>query len=277
MNLCNEIKLIALDLDGTLLNDAKEITKRTQHALEAAAAHGIRIVISTGRPLTALPQEVTSLSCIRYVSTADGARIEDLKNGEKLFEGLIPQRMVKPIYDVFDQFDVVDELYIDGQGYISEPDLDRLEEYTANPAVASYVRRTRKAVPDIHDLFDHDIDKAHALFKSYEDRKEAMRLIREIDDFMLCDAFPINLEVSAPGINKGRGLEILGEKIGVTTDEMMAFGDSNNDAAMLQTVGTAVVMGNADESVKEMADVIAPTNEEDGVAIIIERMLAQDK
>ena len=272
MDVQKDIRLIALDMDGTLLNDAKEITARTRQALEAAAARGIAIVISTGRPVTALPQDVLALPCIRYVITADGARIEDLHTGELLFEGLIPKNMVRPIYDIFDRFDVIDEIYIDGQGYISESDLDRLEGYTATPKVADYVRRTRRAVPDIHELFDHDIDKAHALFKTYEDRSEAMRLIRQIGDYMLCDAFPINLEISAPGINKGRGLEILGEKLGITTEQMIAFGDSNNDAAMLKAVGTAVVMGNADPAVKEIADIVAASNEEDGVAQVIEQM-----
>ncbi len=273
MSLYKNVRLIALDLDGTLLNDAKELTERTQRALEAASRSGIEVVLSTGRPVTALPQEVAHFPYIKYALTADGARIENLRTGELLFEGLIPKEMVKPIYDIFDDYDVIEEIYIKGQGYISERDIDHLEEYTTNPAHAAYARRTRKRVEDIHDLLDRDIDKAHALFKSFEDREDAMRRIREIADLELCDAFPINLEVSAPGINKGEGLKILGEKLGIETKDMMAFGDSNNDAAMLQTAGVAVVMDNAYESVKEIADMIAPSNEEDGVAAVIEQML----
>ena len=273
MSLYKNVRLIALDLDGTLLNDAKELTERTQRALEAASRSGIEVVLSTGRPVTALPQEVAHFPYIKYALTADGARIENLRTGELLFEGLIPKEMVRPIYDIFDDYDVIEEIYIKGQGYISERDIDHLEEYTTNPAHAAYARRTRKRVEDIHDLLDQDIDKAHALFKSFEDREDAMRRIRQIADLELCDAFPINLEVSAPGINKGEGLKILGEKLGIETKDMMAFGDSNNDAAMLQTAGVAVVMDNAYESVKEMADVIAPSNEEDGVAAVIEQML----
>jgi len=273
LSLYKNVRLIALDLDGTLLNDAKELTERTQRALEAASRSGIEVVLSTGRPVTALPQEVAHFPYIKYALTADGARIENLRTGELLFEGLIPKEMVKPIYDIFDDYDVIEEIYIKGQGYISERDIDHLEEYTTNPAHAAYARRTRKRVKDIHDLLDQDIDKAHALFKSFEDREDAMRRIREIADLELCDAFPINLEVSAPGINKGEGLKILGEKLGIETKDMMAFGDSNNDAAMLQTAGVAVVMDNAYESVKEIADMIAPSNEEDGVAAVIEQML----
>ena len=273
LSLYKNVRLIALDLDGTLLNDAKELTERTQRALEAASRSGIEVVLSTGRPVTALPQEVAHFPYIKYALTADGARIENLRTGELLFEGLIPKEMVKPIYDIFDDYDVIEEIYIKGQGYISERDIDHLEEYTTNPAHAAYARRTRKRVEDIHDLLDQDIDKAHALFKSFEDREDAMRRIRQIADLELCDAFPINLEVSAPGINKGEGLKILGEKLGIGTKDMMAFGDSNNDSAMLQTAGVAVVMDNAYESVKEMADVIAPSNEEDGVAAVIEQML----
>ncbi|MBQ6354378.1 MAG: HAD family phosphatase, partial [Lachnospiraceae bacterium] len=153
------VRLIALDLDGTLLNDAKELTERTQRALEAASRNGIEVVLSTGRPVTALPQEVAHFPYIKYALTADGARIENLRTGELLFEGLIPKEMVRPIYDIFDDYDVIEEIYIKGQGYISEGDIDHLAEYTTNPAHAVYARRTRKRVKDIHDLLDQDIDK----------------------------------------------------------------------------------------------------------------------
>ena len=266
--------MIALDLDGTLLNDDKKLTARTRQALERAAAAGIHIVISTGRPVTALPKEVTQEPFIRYAVTADGARIEDFLTGELLYEKLIPKEMARPIYDVFDDFDVIEEIYIKGQGYVSSRDFEVAEEYVTSPAHAEYMRRTRIGVPDIHDLLDQDIDKAHALFKSVEDRSEAIRRIRKIGPLVLCDAFMINLEISAEGVDKGEGLKILGEKLGITTDQIMAFGDSNNDASMLRTAGFSVCMANGDEALKKKVDLIAPSNEEDGVAVVTEQLLA---
>ena len=267
--------MIALDLDGTLLNEKKELTERTRHALEAAAERGLAVVISTGRPVTAIPKELKELPCIRYAVTADGARIEDLCTGELLHEALIPREMVKPIYDVFDQFDTIEEIYIDGRGYVSEWALDVADQYTPNPASANYLRETRIPVPDVHDLMDHDIDKAHALFKTVEDREEAKRRIGRLGDLVLCDAFMINLEVSAPGVDKGSGLKALGGMLGITTDQIMAFGDSNNDACMLEAAGISVCMDNGEEAIKKTADIIAPSNEEDGVAVVLERMLQE--
>ena len=267
--------MIALDLDGTLFNNAKKITERTRLALERAAASGIHIVISTGRPVTAIPKEVMGEPYIRYLITTDGARIEDKITGQLLFDKKIPRELVRPIYDIFDEYDVIEEIYIDGQGYVSAGDVEIADQYVASPAHVEYMRKTRAIVEDIHDLMDQDIDKAHALFKTVEDREEVIRRLNELAPLVLCDAFMINLEVSAEGVDKGEGLRILGDKIGISTEEIMAFGDSNNDASMLRTAGLSVCMENGEEALKRKADIVAPANEEDGVVAVIEQFLEE--
>lgn len=272
MSWSKDIRLLAFDLDGTLVTDDKRLTERTRRALQAASDRGIETVIATGRPITAVPEEIKGQPCFRYAVSTDGARIEDLKNKEVLHLAYIPRRLVKPIYEIFDHYDVVKEIYRDGIGYISESQLVHLRDYVPNDAVYEYVIRTRRVVPDIRALMDQDIEKAHALFKTEEDRQDAIRRFDEMGEGLaLSDAFPINLEVSAPGVDKGKALQILGDRLGITTEQMMAFGDSTNDAAMLSAVGTSVCMANGNPKMKERADIIAPSNEEDGVAQIIEQ------
>ncbi len=272
MSSSKDIKLLAFDLDGTLVTDDKRLTERTRRALQAASDSGIETVIATGRPITAVPEEIKGQPCFRYAVSTDGARIEDLQSGKILHQAFIPQRLVRPIYEIFDHYDVVKEIYIDGTGYISEPQLENLRDYVPNQAVHDYILRTRRVVPDIRALMDQDIEKAHALFKTEEDRRDAIRRFEETGEGLsLSDAFPINLEVSAPGVDKGAALKILGEMLGITTAQMMAFGDSTNDAAMFAAVGTSVCMANGNPKMKEQADIIAPSNEEDGVAQVIEK------
>ena len=105
MSSCKDIKLLAFDLDGTLVTDDKRLTERTRRALQAASDSGIETVIATGRPITAVPEEIKGQPCFRYAVSTDGARIEDLQSGKILHQAYIPQRLVRPIYEIFDHYD----------------------------------------------------------------------------------------------------------------------------------------------------------------------------
>ena len=94
-----------------------------------------------------------------------------------------------------------------------------------------------------------------------------------LKNMYICHSTPYFIECLPLGIDKGTALEELAAHLGISMQDVVAFGDSNNDAAMLRAVGTAVVMGNADPAVKEIADIVAASNEEDGVAQVIEQML----
>ena len=175
MSWSEDIRLLAFDLDGTLVTDDKRLTERTRRALQAASDRGIETVIATGRPITAVPEEIKGQPCFRYAVSTDGARIEDLRSGEIIHQAFIERRLVRQIYEIFDRYDVVTEIYLDGVGYISEGQLENLMDYVPNRAVRDYILRTRRVVPDIRELMDQDIEKAHALFRTEEDRRDAIR------------------------------------------------------------------------------------------------------
>lgn len=275
----NKIKMIALDLDGTLLTDKKEVTRYTAETLERAVDAGAAVVISTGRPLTGLPEEVLGLKGVRYILTANGARIYDIKENKMLYEKLVDYRSAKKVLEVFAQFDALVEVYYDGQGYADAEKLENISHYLEDYYMGQYIASTRKGVGDVYALFEEKkraIDKVQAIFPGEAERLRARKMLEDepaISRLEITGALNTNLEINAEGVNKGKGLLRLGEILGIKREEIMACGDGNNDLEMMREVGLAVAMGNSCEEVLRAADYVTASNEEDGVAKAVEKFV----
>lgn len=270
----SRIKLIAFDLDGTLLNTDKKVTEYTKKVLKKAAEKGIEIVPATGRPLTAVPGELYHLPGVRYAITSNGARVIEAESKKTLQAELLPYEKAKVIMGIFREYDVMRDIFYDGQGYIEGGKMTQIERYVMTPAMIEYVRKERIAVDDIERMFvkeRRDLDKVQAIFANPDERKEAWERLKALEGIEASGAFTNNIEVNAAGVHKGVALIYLGERLGIKLEEMLAFGDGSNDIKMLETAGTGVAMENAAEIVKEAADAIALSNDEDGVAQYIEK------
>lgn len=271
-----EIKLIALDLDGTLLSTDKKLTDYSRTVLTKAIAQGCEVVVSSGRPISAIPKELTEFPGMRYMVTANGARIVDLKEKKTLYENLLPVETAAKVLDVLAQYDDIYEIFVDGIGYTKAEGMARLDEYFSNPAMREYMVETRIPVEDVKATlykFNKPLDKVQGIFLSREEKKPAAKQLAEIPGLEVTGAFGFNHEINAAGTSKGAALKVLGGLIGIDTEEMMACGDGMNDYDMLQTVGLSVAMSNGHPEVKEMADYVTVTNDEDGVAKAIERFV----
>ncbi|SHO50643.1 Cof-type HAD-IIB family hydrolase [Anaerocolumna xylanovorans] len=271
-----KIKLIGLDLDGTLLNGKKQITDRSKEAMKKAIEKGVFIVPATGRPLNGVPREVLEFPGIKYVLTVNGARITDIKQNKILYEVLTPMETVWKIKEIFDRYDTMQEVYFDGVGYAREDLLRKITEYESRPGMAEYITATRVRVKSIEEKLremNRPVDKVQAFFKREEEKQKAWEELKMIPHLEVTTAGKRNIEVSREGVNKGAGLLKLGEMLGIKRDEIMACGDEINDLVMLREIGFAVAMGNSPDIVKAAADYITETNEEDGVAKAIERFV----
>lgn len=271
-----EIKLIALDLDGTLLTSDKKITDYSRKVLEKAMAQGCEVVVASGRPISAIPKELQEFPGMRYMVTANGARIIDLKEGKSLYENLLPVETAAKVLDVFSQYNDLYEIFVDGIGYTHAERLLQIDEYYGNPAMREYMLETRIPVEDVKATlykYNKPLDKTQGIFDNMDEKKEAEKQLMQIPGLEISGSFGHNHEVNAEGTSKGNGLIKLGEMIGIGVDEMMACGDGMNDYEMLQTVGFAVAMENGHEDLKAIADYITVPNDEDGVAKAIERFV----
>lgn len=269
-----QIRMIGLDLDGTLLNTKKEITDYSMQVLQKALDRGIIVLVATGRPYSGIPEELRNFPGIRYALTSNGARVIDTQKGTLLVEDLLPREDAIRALQVFRKYDTMQEVYFDGQGYADEEKMSQIQKYHHNPHMWEYVRKSRLVVPDIMELVrtgKGNLDKVQGLFADMNERKQAWDELSGDPRLELVGSLQYNIEINAAGVNKGKGLVKLGEILGIPREAIMACGDGDNDVTMLREVGFGVAMANAEEVVKEAADYITESNDEDGVAKAIER------
>lgn len=274
------IKMVGLDMDGTLLTTEKELTEHTKEVLLEAIDRGVTVLPATGRPLTGIPEEVLKLPGVRYAVASNGARIVDLKEDRVIYEGLVSYETGSRVLEICSRYDALMEIYYDGVGYADEEKLKRIDEYVPKAPMARYIAGTRQAVSDVMAMFEErkaPTDKVHALFRIREEYEKAWQEVeKEVPDIEITGALSNNIEVNAKGVNKGRGLLILGELLGIRREEIMAVGDGSNDIAMLREAGLGVAMENATDEVKAAADVITLSNDREGAAAAIEKYVLRD-
>lgn len=271
-----KIRLIALDLDGTTLTRGR-ITKRTRRALEQALEQGIQVAIATGRVYSALPKDVFSIEGLRYVITSNGAQITDLSCGKIIYENCIAEEPLREVARLLRETPHPIEVFTQGEAYVDREvyeDLKLTDSKYASFMSRSYVLRTRKPVERIHDfLEDHfdSIENINVLFASQEEKRAMGERLGGISGITLTSSMRSNLEVGGLTTSKASGLAHLCQIMGLDMEWAMACGDSPNDMAMLREVGLGIAMGSGEDEVKAVADFVAPSNEEEGVAYAVER------
>ena len=270
------IRLIALDLDGTLLTTGKTISPADRAAVEAAIDRGVLVVPVTGRPAQGVPQEVLDLPGVRYVVSSNGATIRDIETGETLLETHLEAETALAVLAASGHVSMIREAFRAGVGYLSRADYDTLcARYEG--AMLAYVLDTRQVVPGtLEDFLREDprpIEELFFLTDSEETKLDLQRTLSALPGIGFADPFPRDLEVMAGGIDKGEGLRFLLDHLGLDTAEAMAIGDGGSDLPMLRAAGIGVAMGNSIQSVKDGADWVTASNDENGVALAIEKYI----
>lgn len=273
-----KIRMICLDLDGTLLNEQKVLTEETKQALKEAIDKGIEIVPATGRALYGIPKEIRTFPGVRYALTANGARIVEIASDKILYEKLISKNDAKKVLNIMEQYDTLREVYFCGHGYVQEDMKERLDQFYENPEMLAYVKGTRKYVTDLHALIaleERGLDKMQAVFRKARDRDVLWKHLQEETDLSVTGALKNNVEVNAPQVHKGTGLAELARLLQIPMEEVMACGDGRNDIEMIRQAGIGVAMENGVRGLKEAADYITLTNDENGVAKAIRKFALQ--
>lgn len=270
------IRLVALDLDGTLLNSEKKISPRDRAAIVAAEARGVLVVPVTGRPAQGIPPAVLELPGLRYVVTSNGATIRDLVTGETLLESHLDAERALAVLEASDHFGMIREAFREGIGYLSKADHDILcARYEG--AMLAYVLDTRQALPGtVAEFLREDPRPIEELFFLTDSPEEKLRLqetLAELPGIGFADPFPKDLEVIAGGIDKGEALLFLLDRLGIDPSEAMAMGDGGSDLPMLIAAGIGVAMDNATEAVKAGADYVTASCDKDGVAKALEKFV----
>ena len=274
------IKIVALDLDGTTLTSDKRLSARTQKALETAIAQGVHVVAATGRTLAALPKEILKINGLKYALTSNGACINDLQSGELIYTNCIaPETLVKATELIQKHayiYDYMVEAFSEGKAYMETRHYHHVHSYGLGKSHVDYIVETRTPVTDLFGfMLEHKntIENININFTGTADKAAMWPVVRQLEGVSLTSSFEHNIEIGGATTSKAEAISQLCRILGCDMSEVMACGDSPNDMPMLEAAGTAVAMGNAKDELKSIATYIAPTNDEDGVAVAIEKFI----
>ena len=267
--------IIAVDLDGTVLDAEKKVTERTLAALEAAAESGIWVVPATGRILKGMPEEILKLGWIRYMILANGATVWDRGAESCLYRAEISAETGLEVFRWLDGFPVIYDCYQDNQGWMTASMWENAEAYAPSPFYLQHIRTLRRPVPDLKEHIRRSgtsLQKIQAFCRTTETQREVIgRTAERFPQLAVSTSVARNVEINDGRANKGAALTALAERLGIPMGKVAAFGDGTNDLSMIRAAGMGVAMGNAAEEVKAAADRVTAGNGEDGVGIAVEK------
>ena len=265
-----------MDLDNTLLDSEKQISKHTEEVLKEAIRRGVYIVPATGRIFKAIPEFLRDIPGVRYAVCCNGATVYDQKEDKIIYTNHLPKETVFSLFDILEKYHCTRDIYQNGQGYMERCYFDHLAEYGVSDHVLKLVKDTRLPLDDLRKYIEEHplgIEKINVFFDDMEERETARQELIEKNIASVSSSLGNNIEINQIGCDKGDGLLHLAEQIGLSMDEVMACGDAGNDTMMIKAVGTGVVMENRQPDLKEIADFVTKTNNEDGVAYAIEKLV----
>lgn len=265
-------KLITLDMDGTLLNSQKKISKPTVLAIKKALEANKYVVLSTGRAVAELNDYENELSSIQYGILESGALIYDLKNKKIIHQEHIPSKMIERILETASQDDIMICIITNGTSIVSKKNLNEMEKYHMGIYQPMYQRVTT-VVDDIYSCAkNYPIEKINLYHQNEKAREKSYQLLKELP-LTFAFAETTSLEISPLNVTKASGLIKLCDYLNIKTDETIAVGDAYNDYDVLKTAGLAIAMQNANKDIKEICDVVVSDNDHDGCKEAIENYL----
>ncbi|QKS71014.1 HAD family phosphatase [Paenalkalicoccus suaedae] len=281
------IKLIATDMDGTLLNKKRQISARTIEAIREAQAQGIIVAACTGRDFFEAEAPIREANLTMPIIGVNGADVR-LEDGTMVERKIIAPELFKKIRDVLEAHDVYYEVYTSKGAFTKDVErgidiivdvLMSIEEVPSEEYARAYAKERFhqggvKLVDNYETLIETDPLLKLLAFSKDDGARLAVREKLSQYDLELSASAKDNIEITHKSASKGIGLTTLAHYVGVDMEETMAIGDNENDISMLRAAKVGVAMANADASIQAHANWVTKTNHEDGVAFAIEQVLA---
>ena len=264
------IKLVVTDIDDTLLNSKGEIPKKTKEVINKCVERGIKVILASGRPnfgMKKIVDELNLASYDNYLLSFNGAKIENIYTGEVVYEKFLSADRLKFLVDKAEKYncDILtykdDNVLTNSDNEYAKVERDLVD---ANLIIASDMKEAiTSAQPKVIILKDPKY-----VPEIVEKLKEELG-----DTYEVATSKPFFIEVNDRGISKGEAIKSLAEKLNIDMNEILAIGDGLNDLSMIEVAGCGVAMGNAHEKLKEKANFVTKSNDEDGFAYAIEKFV----
>ena len=266
-------KLVAIDMDGTLLKEDKTISERTKKAIQSAREKGVTVVLATGRPIEGVSRYLEELNMYTehdYVLSYNGALIQKTKSKEAVAKVALKGEDLHYLRKLSDELGVNIHAFSEERGLITPKN----SKYTE---VEAEINNIEIHEMNIDNIPDDEVMIKIMMIDEPEILGEAMeKLPKDVyEKYTVVRSAPFFLEFLNKSVNKGVGVELLAKHLGVNQEEVITFGDAGNDLHMIEYAGLGVAMGNAFDEVKKAANYITDTNENDGVAKAIEKFILE--
>lgn len=262
-----DIRLVASDLDGTLLRSDKTISKETTELLYQLDDEGIVFVPSTGRAHTELPDVIRQLSFLRYAITCNGGGVYDYREEKYVFDFAIDKDPAREVLEYCNKLPVYPTIVYSGKRYIQSDETGGAPTFVKEHAAPGIVEGAC-ITENLTNVIETVEGRVHKIMLYPFGNEEKDFVLKELKNrfpsLAITTSGPLFVEVNASGIDKGRTLGLLCEHLNIPIENTIAFGDAANDLAMLKAAGCAVVPENGTDEVKAIADRICPACDEDG-------------
>lgn len=269
-------KLIAIDMDGTLLNSLHEISDRNKIAIKTAAEKGIKIVITTGRIFTSAKFYANLLGIETPIISCNGAYIREFRENNIIYDSPINLDDCINVLNEAEKSGIYYHLYDSQNFYVKELKYSSLKYSKWNSQQKPEDRINIHVDPNLIQTLKREKPKIYKIVLMDENKETLSNLknvIKSIRNIEIDSSWYNNLEVMNKGVSKGNALKNLCNILGINSNEVVAIGDNYNDMSMFEFSGYSIAMGNAEKEVKVMADYITDTNDNDGVAKAIEKLI----
>lgn len=290
----NMYKLVAIDLDGTLLNSYGEVSEKNKKAIKKAMQNGKEIVIASGRPLQSAKSFALESGASNYVTCGNGSLLYDVKNDKILFDKFIDRQKVLEIIKICEENSIFYCLYTENLTISKALNYNILFYNNENKKMPEDKQTNIKIISDIYKYVEENpnigilkitiCDESSIIFGGI------IKRLRQISDVDVLDVQHMArkvitsgtedvkveyhyTEITSKDVNKWLAIQDLANRLNIKSSEVIAIGDNMNDKEMIENAGLGVIMGNSAEYMHEFADVVAPTNNDDGVAYILEKYL----
>lgn len=271
------IRCIALDLDLTTLDREGRLSAGNRAALEAALAQGIHIVIASGRAFGSLPEELLEIPGITYAITSNGSAVYHIPTKKRLIGYTLESRSVQEILTRTAGLPLTYEAFLDGAAYADAGYVRDPVSYGAAPRAIRYIQSTRHPEADIRRfILDHreQLDSLDLITGDPVFKTRTMEMLRKnVPDIYVTSSVPQLIEVSHRNAGKHSGVKFVASLLGLSLEQVAAFGDGDNDAEMLACVGCGIAVENATPACRAAARYVTAHHDADGVAQGIRKLL----
>ena len=268
-----DIKLIATDMDGTLL-DADHVTvpERNIKALRAASERGVAIAIASGRTWSLIADAVEQLGLMDYAVISNGAAVRDIRHHHRIYEHSIPNAQALALIDVLHRRRIPFEFYCGGQGMVEIPHKNAVRDASITPAFAELFLKTTQFISNSErSLTGRPVEKFNLFNVAPEEMEVVKTALEAVCPLSFTSSLMGNAEFMAGDVSKGSGLAALAGYMGIGPEHVMALGDATNDLEMLEWADWSFAMENGCDEAKAAAKFRTAANRDSGVGQAVER------